>query len=213
MTLQVLRDWFATFNARYFGNALPVPRFVISHAKRSLGQFCCRKERQSLFSSRWKTSGYTIKMSDFYQLTEHEQQSVLLHEMIHFYITFTQTRDTSAHGRVFRQWMTRLNADGWGITITSRNHQTAADEGHAKRQYLLLALTTTAGKHIVSVVNPAYRRYLEQLIERHPVICSHQWIVSSDQKYAAWPQVRSLRGHAINAAEYAQLCGNDSFHG
>ena len=108
MTAQTLREWFTTFNAQYFGNTLPEPHFVVNHAKRTLGQFSCHKVRRGLLPGRWKTTGYTIKVSEFYHTSDHDRQSVLLHEMIHFYIAYTQTRDTSAHGKVFRQWMQRL---------------------------------------------------------------------------------------------------------
>ena len=146
MTAQTLREWFTTFNAQYFGNILPEPHFVVNHAKRTLGQFSCHKVRRGLLPGRWKTKGYTIKVSEFYNTSDHDRQSVLLHEMIHFYIAYTQTRDTSAHGKVFRQWMQRLNTDGWNITITSRNAMLATVPTTDKQQYLLLAIRLSNGK-------------------------------------------------------------------
>ena len=88
MTAQTLREWFTTFNAQYFGNTLPEPHFVVNHAKRTLGQFSCHKVRRGLLPGRWKTTGYTIKVSEFYHTSDHDRQSVLLHEMIHFYIAY-----------------------------------------------------------------------------------------------------------------------------
>lgn len=207
MTKESLNNWFNTFNTRYFDKVLPTPRFVINYSMRSLGQFCCRKERHQLLPIKWRTYNYVIKISKFYTLSEREYQSILLHEMIHYYITFTQTRDTSAHGRVFRQWMKTINADGWGITITSRDRTLKPDTPPEQREYLLLAAHTVREKHFLTVVNPHYKSQLEQLLAEKSIVADHHWLVSSDPKYATWPHVRSLRGRTITAEEYAQLCG------
>lgn len=205
MTAQTLREWFTTFNAQYFGNILPEPHFVVNHAKRTLGQFSCHKVQRGLLPGRWKTTGYTIKVSEFYNTSDHDRQSVLLHEMIHFYIAYTQTRDTSAHGKVFRQWMQRLNADGWNITITSRNAMLATVPTTDKQQYLLLAIRLSNGKCYLSVVNPAYRHHLEQMIHNHCQADEFHWLRTNDSRYAGWSAVRTLRGKHITQDEWERL--------
>ena len=81
LTAQILREWFGQFNALYFGKELPEPRFIVNKARHLLGQFSCKKVRQGLFRG-YKTIGYTIKVSEYYDLSAHEYQSTLLHEMI-----------------------------------------------------------------------------------------------------------------------------------
>jgi predicted SprT family Zn-dependent metalloprotease len=39
-------------------------------------------------------------------------QDTILHEMIHYSIAVKQIRDTSAHGKLFRAEMARINAEG-----------------------------------------------------------------------------------------------------
>ena len=119
LTAQILREWFGQFNALYFGNELPEPRFIVNKARHLLGQFSCKKVRQGLFRG-YKTIGYTIKISEYYDLSAHEYQSTLLHEMIHYYITYARARDTSAHGKIILQWMQRLTKAGWNITVSSK---------------------------------------------------------------------------------------------
>ena len=48
-------------------------------------------------------------------------EDTILHEMIHYHIAVNQLRDTSAHGRLFRREMKRINAEGnRHITISYR---------------------------------------------------------------------------------------------
>jgi hypothetical protein len=201
LTAQILRDWFGQFNARYFGNELPEPRFIVNKARHLLGQFSCKKVRQGLFRG-YKTVGYTIKVSEYYDLSAHEYKSTLLHEMIHYYITYARAEDTSAHGKIFRQWMQRLNKDGWDITISSKTDRYAIRQQPTDVQYLLLALKTKDDKYFLSVVNPSYRKYIERQLTLSSVITAHHWFISNDAKYAKWSKVRSLRGKRITKFEY-----------
>jgi predicted SprT family Zn-dependent metalloprotease len=45
-------------------------------------------------------------------LPEEVVQDTILHEMIHYSIAVKQIRDTSAHGKLFRAEMARINAEG-----------------------------------------------------------------------------------------------------
>jgi hypothetical protein len=201
LTAQILRDWFGQFNARYFGNELPEPRFIVNKARHLLGQFSCKKVRQGLFKG-YKTVGYTIKVSEYYDQSAHEYQSTLLHEMIHYYITYARAKDTSAHGKIFHQWMLRLNKDGWDITISSKTDRYAIRQQPTDAQYLLLTLKTKDDKYFLSVVNPSYRKYIERQLTLSSVITVHHWFISKDAKYAKWSKVRSLRGKRITKFEY-----------
>ena len=125
--------------------------------------------------------------------------------MIHYYIMFTRAKDSSAHGRLFRQWMQRLNQDGWNITISAKTDGLALRENVADAQYLLLLLETKDGKYYLSVVNPTYRKYIERQLLLVPTIVAHQWVVSHDVQYANWSKVRSLRGKHITKEEYLNV--------
>lgn len=201
MTAQQLREWFLEFNSKYFGGELPEPRFVVNHAKRMMGQFSCRRVRKGLFGG-YETVGYTIKISEFYQMEEHDYQSTLLHEMIHYYIIFKKLRDTSAHGVLFRKWMERLNRDGWNITVSSKAQHLKISQPKTDEQFLLLLVALADGRHMMTVVNPSYKKYLERQIAATKIIAEHRWMVSRDKRFATWSKARSLRGKRISAAEY-----------
>ena len=205
LTAKILRAWFVQFNTEYFGGKLPEPRLLVSTARTQLGQFSCRRVRKGLFRG-YTTTGYTIKVSDYYQMEEHDYQQTLLHEMIHYYISYTGARDTSAHGRLFRQLAARINeVGGWHITVSTRTEQYAVRNQKPSAQYLLIAIKTTDGHHYLSVVNPDYRSYVDRQATRSPQIEEHRFVVTTDSKYATWPKTRSLRGRRITEEEYLKI--------
>ena len=204
MTAQQLRTWFTVFNREYFGGELPEPRFVVNHAKRMLGQFSCRRVRKGLFKG-YETVGYTIKVSEFYQMEERDYQSTLLHEMIHYYITYKGKRDTSAHGTLFRTWMGRLNRLGWNITISSNPEHLKMNLLKDDEQFLLLLMKLKDGRHMLTVVNPSYRKYLERQIAFSSLVAEHHWTVSKDKRFTTWSKARSLRGKRISTEEYLKF--------
>ena len=105
---------FRDYNIKYFGGVLPTPYFRIMHGVNLLGLFTY---------SPGSVPGTTevIDISDFYDYDGNQLRDLLVHEMIHYYIAVNQLRDTSTHGRLFRQEMKRINAEGnRHITISYR---------------------------------------------------------------------------------------------
>ena len=204
MTAQQLRTWFREFNSKYFGSELPEPRFVVNRAKRMLGQFSCRRVRKGLFR-RYETVGYIIKISEFYQMEERDYQSTLLHEMIHYYITYKGKKDTSAHGKLFRAWMEHLNRQGWNIMVSSNPQYLKTSQTKDGEQFLLLLMKLKDGRHMLTVVNPNYRKYLERQMAVSGYVVEYHWTISKDKRFAVWAKARSLRGKRITADEYQQM--------
>ncbi len=205
LTVKILRAWFNRFNTEYFNGELPEPRLLVSSARTQLGQFSCRRVRRGLFRG-YTTTGFTIKVSDYYDMSEHDYQQTLLHEMIHYYISYTGAKDTSAHGKLFRQLAERLNKlGGWHITISSKTDQYAVRNQKKNAQFLLIVIETTDHHYFLSVVNPSYRNYVSQQAVRSTMVEAHHFIVSTDSKYATWPQSRSLRGRRISEEEYRKM--------
>ena len=205
LTVKILRAWFTAFNAQYFGSRLPEPRLLVSSSRTLMGQYSCRRMRRGLLGG-YELSGHTIRVSDFYDLTERDYQQTLLHEMIHYYISYTHARDTSAHGPLFRQLADRINAaGGWHITVSERRRQLPVRQENVRPQYLLLLLKTTDGLCFQCVINPRYRQVVDRQAARSPQVAEHHWLVSTEACYASWPQSRSLRGRRMTAAAYEAL--------
>ena len=119
-TIEYIQTRFDEFNARYFGGTLPVIPVKLSHAKGFLGKVTYMRCRQGLFRG-YRNTDFVLRINVRIDLPENVIEDTILHEMIHYYIAVNQIRDTSAHGRLFRREMKRINAEGnRHITISYR---------------------------------------------------------------------------------------------
>ena len=190
---------FMRFNTQYFDGVLPLPRLRAGRSRTQLGTMSCKRKTSW---GRTKLYDFTISLSNYYDQTEHQFQSVLLHEMIHLSIAVSGVKDTSPHGVVFRGLMQRLNRDGWDIQIMTKTRDyTKAYTGTATviAQYIVLALEMNDGKRFLSSVNPKFVRDINQQLRTIPQISHYAWFTTSDRWFESMPKVRSLRGRRVTA--------------
>ena len=202
LTTDILYTWFRQFNTDYFAGELPIPRIALTKARTRLGTMACRRTRRLL---RWEYTDFTIRISTYYECSEREYQETLLHEMIHYYITYKQIPDKSSHGHVFREMMTRLNREyGWHIAVSAsmRGRQLADASSRAHSSYLVLALVLDDGKRMLSVVNPRLARAIDAQAEGVKRIVDHRWYMSQDTYFRTFPRVRTLRARLVAADVY-----------
>ena len=194
-----LKANFMRFNTQYFDGVLPLPRLRTGRSRTQLGTMSCKRKTSW---GRTKLYDFTISLSNYYDQTEHQFQSVLLHEMIHLSIAVSGVKDTSPHGVVFRGLMQRLNRDGWDIQIMTKTRDyTKAYTGTATviAQYIVLALEMNDGKRFLSSVNPKFVRDINRQLKMVPQISHFAWFTTSDRWFEAMPKVRSLRGRRVTA--------------
>ena len=194
-----MKNNFMRFNTQYFDGVLPLPRLRAGRSRTQLGTMSCKRKTSW---GRTKLYDFTISLSNYYDQTEHQFQSVLLHEMIHLSITASGVKDTSPHGIVFRGMMQRLNRDGWDIQIMTKTRDyTKAYTGTATviAQYIVLALEMNDGKRFLSSVNPKFVRDINQQLRTIPQISHYAWFTTSDRWFETMPKVRSLRGRRVTA--------------
>ncbi len=210
VTREWMETWFGRFNREYFGGKLPVPELGLTRARTQLGQMAYKR------ATRWgRTRLYDFKISltTYYDMTERQAQNVLLHEMIHYVIGYTNLKDTSAHGIVFRGIMDKLNRQyGWDIRVmTSTKGWKVSERVKAKREdkgpqtYLLLAIEMADGKRFLSRVNPSFARRIESQLSRLRELRARQWFTTREPYFEEYPQVRSLRGRRISKADFDRL--------
>lgn len=202
-TVQLLRQWFGVFSPLYFGGCLPEPRLALSKSRTRLGSMSCRRVRTL---TGWRATGFSIHISVYYDCDERTYQTVLLHEMIHYYIAYKQLKDQSAHGPLFRSIMQRINNDGWHITISTDTRGWTVRQGmnHTRTRLLLMVLTQD-GQRYLSVVAPSAAQRIEAELRVQPTIKQRKWYVSSDSHFATYPVVRSLRGRRMNDASWSEV--------
>lgn len=110
-SLEYIQAHFDEYNRQYFGGALPTLPIKLSHARGFLGKVTFVKRRSWLFGP-YKNENFVLRINVKIDLPEEVVQDTILHEMIHYYIAVNQWKDTSAHGKLFRAEMARINKEG-----------------------------------------------------------------------------------------------------
>lgn len=203
-----MRAWFDTFNRQYFNGELPLPRLALGSSRTRLGSMSCRRRRTL---TGWRFSDFAIRLSTYYDCTEREMQTVLLHEMIHYYIAWKGIRDDAPHGSVFRSIMNRLNTrHGWNISVSAsmRGRKTAAPHND-RRPRLVLALENSRGECFLTVVNPRYAAQLKSRLKNAVDATQRAWFVSTDPFFSDFTTVRSLRARKVKREVFDEkiACG------
>lgn len=205
-----MEEWFKRFDQEYFGGKLPLPELGLTRAKTRLGQLAFKR------SSRWgrtKLYDFKLSMSTYYDMTDKQAKSVLLHEMIHYIIGYTGLKDTAPHGVVFRGMMDSLNRKyGWDIRVMTSTKGWKVSENVVARKkaagpqtYLILAVEMKDGKHFLSRVSPRFARSLERQLLTAKEVSSYSWYTTQESYFADFPQVRSLRGRRITKVDFEKL--------
>lgn len=105
ITTDILADRFAKYNKLYFDDELPTPDFFLMKSYAKLGMF-----RFIEIPSRRKISYVKILISCYYDWTEEQLRSVLVHEMIHYYVEYKHFHNGQPHhGELFTNKMNELN--------------------------------------------------------------------------------------------------------
>ena len=205
-----MEEWFRRFDHDYFGGKLPVPELGLTRAKTRLGQLAYKR------ATRWgrtKLYDFKLSMSTYYDMTDRQAKSVLLHEMIHYIISFTGLTEPAPHGIVFRGMMDNLNRKyGWDIRVMTSTKGWKVSERVEERQkakgpqtYLMLAIEMQDGKHYLSRVNPSFARRIESKLSLVRELRSHRWYTTQESYFEDYPQVRSLRGRRISKSDFEKL--------
>ncbi len=210
VTIDWMEEWFKRFDQEYFGGKLPLPELGLTRAKTRLGQLAFKR------SSRWgrtKLYDFKLSMSTYYDMTDKQAKSVLLHEMIHYIIGYTGLKDTAPHGVVFRGMMDNLNRKhGWDIRVMTSTKGWKVSETVVARKkaagpqiYLILAVELKDGKHFLSRVSPRFARSLERQLLKAKEVSSYSWYTTQESYFEDFPQVRSLRGRRITKGDFEKL--------
>lgn len=196
VTVSLLEKWFAEFNAKYFKGELPMPILAVGNSRTRRGTMSWRI-RKKWFT---KTKGdYKIRISNFFDVEEYDFKNVLLHEMIHLYIVSKGIKDSSPHGVVFHEIMRQINADGWKINVSEKmGNKVAVMHRKDVRWRVVMAIITTDGKYLLSVVNPRYVKLIGSVINRSPNVQSCSWYISQDDYFSSFPMVRSPKGRIVS---------------
>lgn len=203
VTTSLMAQWFDQINRTHFGGRLPRPTFATGRSRTRVGtmEMVCRRQMPLKV-----TRQYTIRLSNYYDMSEEEYKNVLAHEMIHLHIASSGIKDTSSHGQVFRSIMQRLNQQGLNITVSaSRQHLEPAAQPTARRSpYVVMAIITKDGKRLLSVVSPRYVFEIDRILRNSTQVKTHSWHVTTDTFFANFPSVRTPKGRIVTPEVFTE---------
>ena len=100
-------EMFWECNQQYFGHQLRTPKFGLMHSYRYLGRF---EHRWGEKNKPVKKRHMVILMSDYFDFDEETFRSIMVHEMIHYYLYLNDSSECSVFGR-FLRFLSFKNSD------------------------------------------------------------------------------------------------------
>lgn len=198
-TVPFVQKTFDRFNALCFGGALPPVPIVLSRARTFLGRMEF-KTRRNFFRSGVSYLDYRMKISTHFDLPEEELEDVVIHEMIHYYIAFSQIKDTSAHGKVFRGMMDDINRKfGRHLTVSHRSADVHRED--VIREHFLCISTFKDGNIGITACSPAMIPQMRKWLPRYFSLARMEWYVSRDPFFNRFPRSRTPKIYRITPEE------------
>lgn len=207
-TIKYVTQKFHEYNVMMFGGELPVPAILASRARTYLGRYEC-DVRRKLFG-RTERFNHRIRINTVHDFPEEEVDDIIIHEMIHYFISFKGLRDTSAHGQIFRSMMREINTRfGRNITISKRRTKEMEEQDtRIKRHYLcVMTLPPDATKGVAerTAFTPVTGQGMFVLWEELPKAfgaTSATWYVSLDPFFNSYRKVSASRGRIPRLRTY-----------
>lgn len=199
-TLDYVAQTFDRFNALCFEGSLVRPPMRLSRAHGFLGKLTFTRRRNLLGSVRY--ADFVLVVSVAFDLAADVLDDTILHEMIHYYILSHQLRDTSTHGRLFRQMMDNINTrHGRHVRISHRTTESERIAGPTPRRHLIAVSHLRSGTTGITAVNPAYYDRLRRLLPRMSEVERCEWYASADTFFDRFPRSRTVKIYRIDPAD------------
>ena len=112
--LEYIQKAFDRYNALCFRGELPAIRLELSRARTYLGRYEEKRPQVRFLGRRFSLPSAEpqrlIRISTAFDLTPEQQDDVIIHEMIHYYLAWKGLTDRVPHGPHFRQLMEAINS-------------------------------------------------------------------------------------------------------
>lgn len=172
-TIEFLEERFNIFNRDIFKGILPIPIMHISQARSFMGQF---KVEHKMTILRKSKETYHLTLSNRYDLEESTLEDVVIHEMIHYLIHYKKIKDTSSHGRHFRELMTEINLrHGRHITVSYKCSKTELESDAAKAHSIVCLCTMTDGRKLVCRVSQSKVFEIHRAFQEWDKVEKEEW--------------------------------------
>lgn len=171
-TLKFLQDSFNKFNREIFNDRLPDPLMHISSARSFMGQFRAERVTGILRSKR----KYHLTLSNRYDLEEKILEDIVIHEMIHFIISYDRRKDSSAHGPVFKSLMNEINrVHRRNVTVSHHCTKAQLDSDTSKAHSIICVCTLTDGRKLISRVSQSKVFEIHKAFQDWDKVVAEEW--------------------------------------
>jgi len=208
-SIEYLEERFGTFNELCFEGALPRIPIKLSNARSFVGRLQYRPVRD------WRgrvvrREDFVLRISKRFDLPEAEVEDTLIHEMIHYWIALEGLKDSSTHGRIFRDKMKEINRlHGRHLTISHKSTPEEQDrDTHVSDHYFCVSQLAD-GRTAITVVASTYISRIRRAFRWSPTVRSQAWYVSTDPWFNRFPRCRSPKLFPV-APEELQKHLNDA---
>lgn len=208
-SLDFVRDTFDRFNTLCFEGELPAVPIILTKARTFLGKVEYKGGR-GIFGLVPRNKDFRMKISTSFDLPQDELEDVVLHEMIHYYIAWHNIKDSSVHGKVFRDIMGQLNAKyGRHITIRhkAKEGQILGKSKEPGNHYVCLT-TFKDGTQCVTVAASTKVSELHRMFSHCPDITGIQWYRTPDPFFDRYPRSRTPRVYRISQEDIREHLSN-----
>ena len=198
-SIEYIQEHFDAYNQQYFDGQLPPLPIKLSHAKGFLGKVTFVRKRKWLFGA-YKNENFVLRINVQIDLPEEVVQDTILHEMIHYYIAVNQRKDTSAHGKLFRHEMARINVEGnRHITISHRLNEEQKAQAQIHKKRVVAIVHFSDGKTGIKVVPKQLRhiRFWHSAAMRRFPVNAIDWYLSDDPYFASFPSSVAMKIYLI----------------
>ncbi len=231
--LEYIQKAFDRYNALCFRGELPGIRLELSRARTYLGRYEEKRPQVRFLGRRFSLPAAEplrlIRISTAFDLTPEQQDDVIIHEMIHYYLAWKGLADRVPHGPHFRQLMEAINSRfGRHIVVRYKMGTPAAGQqgaagtqGTAGQQGAAGsraggAAAPRAGRRIICVSHLrsgetgvtvcATTRvfYLRRALPRAYNIKSSEWYSTADPFFARYPRSNTPKIYRISPGELEQ---------
>lgn len=191
--LLFVQNKFKEFNQLMFSGELPPIAIRIGKAKSALGSFSFKRK---MVCGRVEMFDFKLTVSAYYDFPENCLEDIIIHEMIHYYIRYKNIVDSSAHGRVFRSIMKRINERyGRNVSVSVRNAQMQQLPSISvkPRPHYLCVAELHDGRVALTVVSKSKIAVICRQIFLLREVKSFRWYMSTDSYFDKYPRCLKCR--------------------
>lgn len=203
-SVEYLQKKFEYFNKLIFSSELPPIPIKLSNARSYVGQCCCKRRRTLL--GKVQCYDFSIRVNGKMDFKETELEDVLIHEMIHYYIFFKGLKDSSSHGKIFRDIMDRVNSTfSRHISISHKlsSEQREQQKDNRIRPHIIAIISLKDGRNALKLLprNTQSICFYNRELNRSGIVDSIVYYIGSDPWFNRFPTSSALNFIYIDKAE------------